>query len=196
MCTRPISTAEEDLDLVVFLGDYIYEGTLTNPGPRLRLPPEPARAEPMTLAQYRYRYAVYKSDEHLQAAHARFPWIVTPDDHEVEKTTRALRRRSIRSPTRTRMDAWDGYDASRDRIIAGIVNRKVDNVVVLTGDVHANYAADLKANFDDPTSQTLGSGFAGTSLASGGNGSDTTTGPPPSWPRIRTSRFTMHSAGT
>ena len=71
---------------------------------------------------------------------------------------------------------WDGYDDRVIGSIAGIVNRKVDNVVVLTGDAHANYAADLKAPFDDPTSRTLGSEFAGTSLASGGNGSDTTTG--------------------
>jgi alkaline phosphatase D len=59
--------AAEDLDLVVHLGDYIYEGALSNAGPRLTLPPEQARPEPMTLEQYRYRYAVYKQDEHLRA---------------------------------------------------------------------------------------------------------------------------------
>ena len=74
------------------------------------------------------------------------------------------------------MDAWDGYRASRDRILAGIIERRVDNVMVLTGDVHANYAADIKANFDDPGSRTLGSQFVGTSIATGGNGSDTTGG--------------------
>ena len=76
--------AEEDLDVVVCLGDCSSEANVTNPGPRLTPPPAPARPEPMTLEQYRDRYAVYKSDEHLQAAHAKFPWIVTPDDHEVE----------------------------------------------------------------------------------------------------------------
>lgn len=71
------------------------------------------------------------------------------------------------------MDSWDGYKASRDRILGGIVERGVRNPVVLTGDVHQNYAADLKANFDDPDSATIGSEFVGTSISSGGNGSDT-----------------------
>lgn len=288
--------AEEDLDLVVFLGDYIYEGTIANAGPRITLPPAQARPEPMTLEQYRYRYGIYKSDPHLQATHANFPWIVTPDDHEVENNyagstsevdtepdqdpavflqrraaayqaywehqplrqaskpqgpniqifrripfgnlvefnvldTRQFRSdqacgdgtdigcadalnpaRSItgaqqeqwlldglaRSNARWNvlaqqvffcqrdltagpqvglsMDAWDGYRASRDRILAGIIDRNVSNVMVLTGDVHANYAADIKANFDDPSSRTLGSEFVGTSIATGGNGSDTTGG--------------------
>ena len=38
----------------------------------------------MSLADYRRRYAQYKSDPDLQAAHAVAPWIVVPDDHEVE----------------------------------------------------------------------------------------------------------------
>ena len=74
------------------------------------------------------------------------------------------------------MDAWDGYRASRDRIFAGFTDRHVGNVMVLTGDVHSNYAADTKPNFDDPSSRTLGSEFVGTSIATGGNGSDTTGG--------------------
>ena len=40
--------------------------------------------EIVTLASYRNRYALYKTDPELQAAHARFPWLVMPDDHEVE----------------------------------------------------------------------------------------------------------------
>jgi alkaline phosphatase D len=38
----------------------------------------------MTLAAYRNRHALYKSDAHLQATHAGFPWVVVFDDHEVE----------------------------------------------------------------------------------------------------------------
>ena len=38
----------------------------------------------MSLADYRRRYAQYKSDPDLQAAHAVAPWLVVPDDHEVE----------------------------------------------------------------------------------------------------------------
>ena len=40
--------------------------------------------EPYTLEDYRRRYALYKSDPDLQAAHAACPWIVTWDDHEVD----------------------------------------------------------------------------------------------------------------
>lgn len=76
------------------------------------------------------------------------------------------------APQSFSMDAWDGYKASRDRLIGGIVERGVRNPIVLTGDVHQNYAADIKANFDDPNSPTIGSEFVGTSITSGGNGSD------------------------
>ena len=67
-------------DLVAFLGDYIYEW-----GPyQLRHPQRAVRSsESFTLAQYRARYAQYKSDRDLQAAHLAAPWIVTWDDHEV-----------------------------------------------------------------------------------------------------------------
>lgn len=71
------------------------------------------------------------------------------------------------------MDAWDGYVASRDRILDGITARGVRNPVVITGDVHQNYAAEIKENFDDPDSATIGTEFVGTSITSFGNGSDT-----------------------
>lgn len=70
---------EEGPDLILFLGDYIYEG---NPGSKgaVRLHANP---EPRNIAGYRLRYATYKSDPLLQAAHAVAPWMVTWDDHEV-----------------------------------------------------------------------------------------------------------------
>lgn len=71
--------AREELDLVAHLGDYIYEYA-TNVG-RVR---EHAGEEIVALDDYRRRYAQYKSDPLLQAAHARCPWIVTWDDHEVD----------------------------------------------------------------------------------------------------------------
>ncbi|MDQ3433114.1 MAG: alkaline phosphatase D family protein [Actinomycetota bacterium] len=71
--------AREDLDLVVHLGDYIYEGNVQSTVGREHVGPEPR-----TLAQYRTRHAQYRGDENLQAAHAAFPWIVTWDDHEVD----------------------------------------------------------------------------------------------------------------
>lgn len=75
--------AGEDLDAVLFLGDYIYE-----------LPgvddPERALAErnyvggvPETVEDFRRRYAITQMDEDLAAAHRAAPWIVTFDDHEV-----------------------------------------------------------------------------------------------------------------
>jgi alkaline phosphatase D len=75
--------AAEDLDVVLFLGDYIYEyRDRIRPAPGgnarpMRLP------EPVDLAGYRLRYSLYKTDADLQAAHAAAPWIVTWDDHEV-----------------------------------------------------------------------------------------------------------------
>ena len=71
--------AEEDLDLVVHLGDYIYEY-----GPQPGGPRQHNSDEIVSLQDYRDRYALYKTDPDLQAVHAAFPWIVTWDDHEVE----------------------------------------------------------------------------------------------------------------
>jgi len=69
----------DDLDLAVFLGDYIYESSWGREHVRKHEAPEPN-----TLADYRARHALYKSDPDLQAAHAAMPWLVTWDDHEVD----------------------------------------------------------------------------------------------------------------
>jgi alkaline phosphatase D len=69
----------DDLDLVVHLGDYIYESSWGRDHVRSHGAPEPH-----TLEDYRIRHALYKTDPDLQAAHAACPWIVTWDDHEVE----------------------------------------------------------------------------------------------------------------
>jgi len=65
-------------DLVAFLGDYIYESSWG----RDRVRHHDA-GDTFTLDDYRARYALYKTDPDLQAAHAACPWIVTWDDHEV-----------------------------------------------------------------------------------------------------------------
>ncbi|MFC5651128.1 alkaline phosphatase D family protein [Paenibacillus solisilvae] len=277
--------AEEELDLVFHLGDYIYEGGATTGKPRLHNSPEI-----MTLTDYRNRYAQYKSDGDLQAAHAKFPWVVTPDDHEVENNyaglipeanqpvepflarraaayqayyehmplrssslpngftiqlyrhfnygdlaninvldTRQFRDdqasgdgskpptpestsvdRSIMGEEQEQwllsglnqsqaqwniiaqqvffckrdsrigegeqysMDAWDGYSANRDRILNFAKQKGLSNLVVLTGDVHANWASDIKADFNNPDSETLGAEFVGTSIATTGDGVDIT----------------------
>ena len=77
--------AEEDLDLVVHLGDYVYEyGVPADGGLRRTATPDVLREGPKDLDRWRMQYALYKSDPDLQRTHARFPWLVTWDDHEVE----------------------------------------------------------------------------------------------------------------
>lgn len=269
--------AEDDLDLVVWLGDYIYEGRS-----------DPANTRPhgmgsaRSLADYRNRYGLYKSDPDLQASHAARPWIVTWDDHEVQNDyagggqgpddarfrarqaagyqafyehmplrrgaipaahtmqlyrglrfgrladfnildTRQYRdpqacdngrrldcaealdpARTILGPTQeswlferfkrnaarwtvvaqqvpvverrvretgVHMDKWDGYVGARDRLFEALGAHRPSNPVVLTGDVHEAWVGDLKADFKDPKSRTLGVEFICTSIASDGNGS-------------------------
>jgi phosphodiesterase/alkaline phosphatase D-like protein len=283
--------AEQDVDVVFHLGDYLYEyGIPPNGGYREEggVIPSHLHDETITLDQYRDRYALYKADADLQAAHAAFPWITTLDDHEVEdnwadeisqdraprdeflvRRANALRAfwehmplRRLQEPTgwdmklyrrftfgdlaefslldtrqyrsdqaagdglkppnpeaqdpartitgdeqerwlldglgssRARwngiaqqvamtqidiqagegqvvpMDTWDGYTASRDRTFSGILERGVSNVVVITGDLHRSVAADLKLDFDDPDSPTVGAEFVGTSITSGRDGVD------------------------
>ncbi|MED4206744.1 alkaline phosphatase D family protein [Neobacillus mesonae] len=280
--------AKEELDLVFHLGDYIYEygpneyiaasgNVRTHSGPEIK-----------TLVDYRNRYAQYRSDIHLQAAHAAFPWIVTWDDHEVENNyaniipekgqsveefiiRRAaayqayyehmpLRKSSLPQgadmkiyrqfeygdlasffvldtrqyrddqangdksspqtpesldPKRTllgteqeewlfqrldnstkkwnvlaqqiffaqrnygtaaspkySMDAWDGYPAARQHVIDYAKENQLNNLIVLTGDVHASWASNLLEDFNDGNSRIFGAEFVGTSITSGGNGAD------------------------
>ena len=276
--------AREDLDLIVHLGDYIYEGGLKAPGPRIHNGPEIK-----TLAEYRNRYALYKSDPALQAAHVMAPWIVTWDDHEVSNNYAAaiaeredvtvdqfllrraagyqafyehqpLRRSALpRGPDmllyrdlsfgrlasfnvldtrqyrtdqpcgdgtkppcdavmdpkatilgeRQRswlfnnlerssaawnvlaqqvpvaridykagpevalsVDKWAGYEVERRRLLRHFRDRKTSNPVVLTGDVHTNWANELTTDFDQPDSKPVATEFITTSLTSGGDGVD------------------------
>lgn len=275
---------EEDLDLVVFLGDYIYEGSAIQGRPRTHNGPEPK-----TLAEYRNRYALYKSDALLQRTHAAFPWVVTWDDHEVEnnyagdvdqdneprekflarraqayqayyehmplRPSTFRRGRSVEIYRRFRfgnlmemnvldtrqyrsdqpcgdgvkplcpeslapkatimggrqerwltqgldqsrarwnviaqqvmvapvdvksgpereysMDKWSGYIEERNRLLSFLARRRPSNPVVITGDIHTNWAADLKADFDKENSPAVGAEFVGTSISSGGDGADT-----------------------
>ncbi|WP_030237991.1 alkaline phosphatase D family protein [Streptomyces sp. NRRL S-455] len=284
--------AQEDVDVVFHLGDYLYEYPVDASGGARRYNdrtlPDVFNRETVTLADYRLRYALYKSDPDLRAAHARHPFLVTWDDHETENNyagavdengspperflvrraaayraywenqplraeqlpqgpdARLYRRlawgslaqfdildtRQYRSdqaygdrphpqgpesddpartltgaaqeswlldgwrnsgalwhvtpqqvcfsqrkfeattPARVSMDAWDGYRASRDRVVAGAKAAGIDNWMVLTGDVHVGYAFDIKDDFDDPGSRTLGTEVTCTSITSGGNGSE------------------------
>ncbi|MEU3660682.1 alkaline phosphatase D family protein [Streptomyces sp. NPDC032940] len=282
--------AEDDIDVVFHLGDYLYEYAVNSAGGERRYTditlPDVFNRETMTLADYRLRYSLYKTDRDLQAAHHAHPFVVSWDDHETENNyagsvpenavppaefllrraaayraywenqplraaqlpqgpdARLYRRlhwgtlaqfdvldtRQYRSdqayddrphapgaesddPARTMtgaaqekwlidgwrsstalwnvmpqqvcfsqrkfdvtadaplsMDAWDGYRASRDRVVAGAKAAGVDNWLILTGDVHVAYAFDVKDDFDDPASATLGTEVTCTSVASGRDG--------------------------
>lgn len=89
----------DDVDLVVHLGDYIYEYGLSgfggSTGVSLGRIPRP-EIECISLADYRQRHAQYKAEPELQHAHAAVPWIVAWDDHEIAD------------------DAWSGGAAGHD----------------------------------------------------------------------------------
>jgi alkaline phosphatase D len=69
----------DDPDLIVHVGDYIYELTWGRDLVRSH-----GAGECYTLSDYRVRHALYRSDPDLAAAHATCPWLVTWDDHEVD----------------------------------------------------------------------------------------------------------------
>lgn len=77
--------AREEIDLAVHLGDYIYEYAGNSRMVRMH-----HGLEIRSLDDYRRRYAQYKTDPALQAAHARCPWLVTWDDHEVDNNYAGL----------------------------------------------------------------------------------------------------------
>lgn len=75
--------AQQDLDVVLHLGDYVYEAAgAANPaaGPDRRHVPFVTL---QSLTDYRLRHAQYRLDPDLQDAHAAHPFVVVPDDHEV-----------------------------------------------------------------------------------------------------------------
>jgi alkaline phosphatase D len=279
--------ADEALDFVFHTGDYIYEH-------RADGGKDPSRVrqhhgdEIFTVTDYRTRYAQYKMDPDLMAAHHSAPFVVTWDDHEVDNDyagdrdergtppevfllrraaayqayyeamplrassmpsgphlrlhrrlqfgslidfsildTRQWRsdqacgaanqnlcaeamdphrtmlgadqerwlfdtlgsaratwtvigqqiptfmrdQRAVMPDARFVMDKWDGYPAARARLYARLQQAKTPNPIVLSGDVHLHYGADLKADYRDPSSATVGVEFTNTSVTSGGDGS-------------------------
>lgn len=96
--------ADQQLDFVVWLGDYIYEGASQEIGAAGAVRSH-GTPEPKDLAGYRDRYALYKLDEHLRAAHQSCPWFVIWDDHEVENNYAAT---TPQDPAET-----DGFVARR-----------------------------------------------------------------------------------
>ena len=75
---------EQDVQLVVHLGDYIYEYGVFSGGVRGEELPKFLEKECFTLERYRLQHALYRTDPDLQEVHRLFPWAVTWDDHEVD----------------------------------------------------------------------------------------------------------------
>ena len=98
--------ADEDVQLVLHLGDYIYEGGVSQNAVRQHDGPEIR-----TLEEYRNRFALYKADPSLQRAHASFPFIVTWDDHEVANNIAGdyIRGSAIQTVLARRAAAYQAY---------------------------------------------------------------------------------------
>ncbi|GAA3811649.1 alkaline phosphatase D family protein [Streptomyces phyllanthi] len=98
---------------------------------------------------------------------SRAVWNVVP-----QQVTFSQRRNATGDVYKVSMDSWDGYPGSRERLLAGAEAAGIENLMVLTGDVHVGYAFDIKRDFDDRSSRTVGTEIVATSVSSGGNGSD------------------------
>jgi alkaline phosphatase D len=99
---------DEKLDLVMFLGDYIYEY-----GPGRRGVRSHNSGPLSSLEDYRSRYVLYKKDENLKAMHAACPWLMTWDDHEVQNDYAGLNpgssKMGISEFTQMRASAYQAY---------------------------------------------------------------------------------------
>lgn len=73
---------------------------------------------------------------------------------------------------RESMDQWSGYPIARDRLLGEIAKRAPNRTVVITGDIHSSWVNELRSSFSQPDAPTIGAEFVGTSISSGGDGSD------------------------
>ncbi|MEU0132597.1 alkaline phosphatase D family protein [Streptomyces sp. NPDC006296] len=143
------------LDTRQYRSDQAYGDGWQVPGPESE---DPART--MTgAAQERWLLDGWKASD------AR--WNVVP-----QQVTFARRRNVPAGVHKLSMDSWDGYPASRQRLMDGAEAAGIENLMVLTGDVHVAYGFDLKADFDDPESRTVGTEIVTTSVSSGKDGSE------------------------
>ncbi|RSS53098.1 alkaline phosphatase [Streptomyces sp. WAC01280] len=143
------------LDTRQYRSDQAYGDGWQVPGPESENP-----ARTMTgAAQERWLLDGWRS--------ARTRWNVLP-----QQVVFAERRDRSTADFKLSMDSWDGYPASRQRILAGAQAAGVENLMVLTGDVHVGYGLDIKADFRDPASRTLGTEIVATSVSSGKDGAD------------------------
>ncbi|MEU6025590.1 alkaline phosphatase D family protein [Streptomyces tauricus] len=143
------------LDTRQYRSDQAYGDTLHAPGPETD---DPARSI-TGAAQEKWLLDGWRASRNL--------WNVM-----AQQVCFSQRKFELGAEARTSMDAWDGYRASRRRVLDGADAAGVENLVVMTGDVHVGYAFDIKEDFDDPASKTLGTEIVATSVASGKDGAD------------------------
>jgi alkaline phosphatase D len=96
---------------------------------------------------------------------SRAVWNIVP-----QQCVLSRRRERTTGPYPLSMDAWDGYPAARGRLLEAVRKAGVENLVVLTGDVHVHYAMEVKEDFDDAGSRTVGVELVTTSVATEGDG--------------------------
>jgi alkaline phosphatase D len=73
------------------------------------------------------------------------------------------------------LDAWDGASTARQRVLETLHDAKVQNAIVLTGDLHMGLASEIKDDWQNARSPCIGAEFVATSISSGGDGSPSLT---------------------
>ena len=162
----------DEPDMVAFCGDYIYDdaGGVDN-GPR-----DHPLEEAKDLESYRRRYALYRTDRNLQAAHALCPWVMTWDDHEVNNNYAADTPSTgqVEGFAKRRIDAYRAWWEHMPTRLAPPSDGtlpiyrelrwgKLATVLVLDGRQYrtdqgcGDGQADLCADLDDPARTMLGS---------------------------------------
>lgn len=148
------------LDTRQYRSDQAYGDGLDIPGPESE---DPSRT--MTGAtQERWLLDGWRNSQAL--------WNVVP-----QQVTFAQRLLDLNPVAKVSMDSWDGYPASRERVLAGAEAAGVENLMVLTGDVHVAYAFDVKRDYRTPGAKVVGTEIVATSISSGKDGADK----PSSW---------------
>ncbi|GAA2252606.1 alkaline phosphatase [Streptomyces ruber] len=143
------------LDTRQYRSDQAYGGGPHAPGPES----DDAARTITGVAQERWLADGWKASTAV--------WNVMP-----QQVCFSQRRFGTAADANVSMDAWDGYRASRKRVTAAATAAGVENWLVLTGDVHVGYAFDIKENFDDPASRTVGTEITTTSVTSGRDGTE------------------------
>jgi alkaline phosphatase D len=109
---------DDDLDFIVHVGDYIYEGSW---GAQVRRHESPISA--LTLDDYRNRHACYKRDVDLAAAHAAYPWLLTWDDHDVANDYAGLVPNDDEAPAEFAMRRAAAYRAYYEHMPLRAIHR-------------------------------------------------------------------------